>query len=76
MLLAELGDPLFSSTLIPPQEEDALSDPLDIRERLEKVVDLILDSGIIAYAPTTIIDLTEDEPKILRQGRGIVDFLS
>jgi len=76
MLLAELGEPLFSSTLIPPDEEDALSDPLDIRDRLEKVVDLILDSGIVTYAPTTIIDLTEDEPKILRQGRGVVDFLA
>jgi tRNA threonylcarbamoyl adenosine modification protein (Sua5/YciO/YrdC/YwlC family) len=76
MLLEELGEPLFSSTLIPPDEEDALTDPVDIRERLEKAVDLILDSGIVTYGPTTIIDLTEDEPQILRQGRGVVEFLA
>lgn len=76
MLLAELGEPLFNSTLIPPNEEEPLSDPLDIRDLLEKSVDLILDGGIVAYAPTTIIDFTEDEPAILRQGRGAVDFLA
>ncbi len=76
MLLAELGEPLFNSTLIPPNEEEPLSDPLDIRDLLEKSVDLILDGGIVAYAPTTIIDFTEDEPTILRQGRGVVDFLA
>lgn len=75
-LLAELGEPLFNSTLIPPDAEESLSDPLEIRDRLEKEVDLILDGGIITYAPTTIIDFTEDQPRILRQGAGPVDFLS
>lgn len=76
MLLAELGEPLFNSTLIPPDEEESLSDPLDIRDRLEKSVDLVLDGGIVTYAPTTIIDFTEDQPAILRQGKGAVDFLA
>lgn len=75
MLVAELNEPLFSSTLIPPNEEDALSDPVEIRERLEKTVDLILDSGVVTYEPTTIIDLSEEEPRIVRQGSGQVDFL-
>jgi tRNA threonylcarbamoyl adenosine modification protein (Sua5/YciO/YrdC/YwlC family) len=75
LLLAELGEPLFNSTLIPPDQDEALSDPLEIRDALEKTVDLILDSGIVNYAPTTVLDLSGDEPVVVRQGRGIVDFL-
>jgi tRNA threonylcarbamoyl adenosine modification protein (Sua5/YciO/YrdC/YwlC family) len=75
-LLSELGEPLFNSTLIAPDAEESLSDPVEIRDRLEKAVDLVLDGGIVAYAPTTIIDFTEDEPRVLRQGAGPVDFLS
>lgn len=74
-LVAELGEPLFSSTLIMPGEEDALSDPFEIRERLEKEVDLIIDADYVAYAPTTIIGLTEDVPEIIRQGKGVVNIL-
>lgn len=76
VLLAELGEPLFNSTLIPPDRDEALSDPLEIRDALEKSVDLILDSGIIHYAPTTVLDLSGEEPVVVRQGRGIVDFLA
>jgi tRNA threonylcarbamoyl adenosine modification protein (Sua5/YciO/YrdC/YwlC family) len=76
LLLAELGEPLFNSTLIPPDQDEALSDPLEIRDALEKTVDLILDSGIVNYAPTTVLDLSGDEPVVVRQGRGIVDFLA
>ncbi len=75
MLVAELGEPLFSSTLILPGEEDALSDPETIRERLEKSVDLIIDAGAVAYQPTTIIGFTEEAPEIIRQGVGIVSTL-
>jgi tRNA threonylcarbamoyl adenosine modification protein (Sua5/YciO/YrdC/YwlC family) len=74
-LVAELGEPLFSSTLIMPGEEDALSDPLEIRERLEKDVDLIIDAGSVVYAPTTIIGFTEETPEIIRQGKGVVNIL-
>lgn len=69
-LVAELEEPLFSSTLILPGEESALSDPLEIRERLEKEVDLIIDADPIPYEPTTIIQFTEDFPELIRQGRG------
>jgi len=75
-LLAELDEPLFNSTLIAPDAEESLSDPMEIRDRLERDVDLVLDGGIVAYAPTTIIDFTEDEPRVLRQGAGPVEFLS
>ncbi|HUL14282.1 MAG TPA: L-threonylcarbamoyladenylate synthase [Methylococcaceae bacterium] len=74
-LVAELGEPLFSSTLIMPGEEDALSDPETIRERLEKEVDLIIDAGVVAYAPTTIIGFMEETPEIIRQGKGVVSIL-
>jgi tRNA threonylcarbamoyl adenosine modification protein (Sua5/YciO/YrdC/YwlC family) len=75
-LLAELGEPLFNSTLIAPDADESLADPLEIRERLEKEVDLILDGGIVSYAPTTIIDFTDDEPRVLRHGAGAVDFVT
>lgn len=69
-LLAELGEPLLSTSLILPGEEFAESDPEEMRARLEKQVDLILHGGIIGEAPTTVIDLADDEPVVLREGRG------
>jgi tRNA threonylcarbamoyl adenosine modification protein (Sua5/YciO/YrdC/YwlC family) len=72
LLVAELGEPLLSSTLLMAGDEDALSDPETIRERLDKEVDLIMDAGAIPYAPTTIVGLTGDAPEIIRQGKGIV----
>lgn len=69
-LLEELGEPLLSTSLILPGEEFAESDPEEMRARLEKQVDLILHGGIIGEAPTTVVDLSEDEPVILREGRG------
>lgn len=74
-LVSELQEPLFSSTLILPGEDEAMSDPEDIRNRLEKEVDLIIDAGDIAYEPTTILGFTEDKPEIIRQGKGVVDTL-
>jgi tRNA threonylcarbamoyl adenosine modification protein (Sua5/YciO/YrdC/YwlC family) len=74
VLVAELGEPLFSSTLIMPGESEALADPIEIRERLENAVDLIIDAEYVAYAPTTIIGLTEDVPEIIRQGKGVVNI--
>ncbi|MFM8333365.1 MAG: L-threonylcarbamoyladenylate synthase [Candidatus Methylumidiphilus sp.] len=75
-LVRELAEPLFSSTLILPGEDEALSDPQDIRERLEKVVDLVIYAGVVPYVPTTIIGFTEDTPEIIRQGKAIVPSLS
>jgi len=74
-LVTDLDEPLFSSTLILPGEEEALADPEEIHHRLGKQVDLIIDAGIVAYAPSTIIGFIEDTPEILRQGKGVVEFL-
>lgn len=74
-LVRELGEPLFSSTLIMPGETEALSDPYEIRDRLEKTVDLIIDADVVPYEPTTIIGFTEDNPEIIRQGKAAVSFL-
>ena len=69
-LLEELGQPLLGTTLILPGEEDALTDPDEIRDRLEKQIDLIIDGGACGLDPTTVIDLTGDGAALLRQGRG------
>jgi tRNA threonylcarbamoyl adenosine modification protein (Sua5/YciO/YrdC/YwlC family) len=74
-LASELQEPLFSSTLILPGHEEAMSDPEEIRQRLEKEVDLIVDSGVVAYQPTTIIGFTEAKPELIRLGNGPVDGL-
>lgn len=74
-LVVELGEPLFSSTLILPGDEDALSDPYDIRERLDNEVDLIVDADIVPAESSTVIGLTEDTPELIRQGKGEVQFL-
>ncbi|HEB77644.1 MAG TPA: threonylcarbamoyl-AMP synthase [Methylothermaceae bacterium] len=69
-LLEELGEPLFSTTLILPGESQALEDPHEIRQRLEKQVDLVIDGGIVPYEPTTIILLADEEPEVVRWGKG------
>lgn len=74
-LVKELAEPLFSSTLILPGEDEAMSDPVEIRERLEKLVDLIINAGVLPYEPTTIIGFTEDAPEIIRQGKAVAPGL-
>jgi tRNA threonylcarbamoyl adenosine modification protein (Sua5/YciO/YrdC/YwlC family) len=69
-LLAELGEPLLSSTLTLPGEDVPLNDPDEFRERLDHQVDLILDSGSCGVEPTTIVNLTGPEPVITRVGKG------
>ena len=69
-LLAELGQPLLATTLIAPGETDPLNDPGEIRERFQKLVAAVVDSGACPMEPTTVIDLTDDEPRLVRQGRG------
>ena len=71
-LLAALGEPLMSSTLIMPGDEYPLTDPQDIRDLLEKRVDIIIDGGFSGLEPTTVIDLSGDEPVLLRRGMGDV----
>ena len=67
-LLQELGQPLLGTTLI--MDDEILNNADDIRERLEKLVELIIDGGACAMEPTTVIDLTGAEPVLVRQGRG------
>jgi tRNA threonylcarbamoyl adenosine modification protein (Sua5/YciO/YrdC/YwlC family) len=69
-LLDELGQPLLGTTLILPNEVDPLTCADTIRERLEKLIDLVIDGGACHLEPTTVIDLTEEQPILVRQGRG------
>lgn len=71
-LLNELGQPLLGTTLILPGDEEALTDPEEIRGRLEKLIDLVIDGGACSLVPTTVIDMTSSEPELVRQGRGDV----
>lgn len=70
-LLEELREPLLGTTLILPDQKEPLTNADDIRERLEKQIELVIDSGACSLEPTTVIDLSnDDEPLLLRQGRG------
>lgn len=69
-LLEEFGAPLLATTLIPPGETEALNDPQDIRERFEKQLQAVLDAGACPAQPTTVVDLSGDEPHLVRAGRG------
>ena len=69
-LLTELNEPLLSSTLIMPGDENPLNDAEEIRNRLEHDVDLILDGGACGIEPTTVIDLSGPEPILVRKGKG------
>jgi tRNA threonylcarbamoyl adenosine modification protein (Sua5/YciO/YrdC/YwlC family) len=75
-LLAKLGQPLMSGTLLLPGSDLPLTDPMEIREKLEHEVDLIIDDGFCGIEPTTVIDLLDGTPKVLRQGKGAVDWLA
>lgn len=69
-LLAAMGDPLLSATLILPGDAAPLNDGEEIRARLERVLDLVLDAGSCGIEPTTMVDLTGAAPELLRQGKG------
>ena len=69
-LLAELGEPMLSATLLLPGESAPLADALEIRQRLEHQLDLVIDAGACGIEPSTVIDLTEDTPRVLREGEG------
>ncbi len=69
-LLAELGQPLLATTLIAPGEHEPMNDPQEIRARLQRVLQAVVDAGACPAEPTTVIDLTPEEPQLIRQGRG------
>jgi tRNA threonylcarbamoyl adenosine modification protein (Sua5/YciO/YrdC/YwlC family) len=72
-LLAGLGEPLIATTLILPPDDEPLNDPEQIRTRLEKQVDLVIDGGACPREPSTVIDLSGDEPMLVRAGRGALE---
>jgi tRNA threonylcarbamoyl adenosine modification protein (Sua5/YciO/YrdC/YwlC family) len=69
-LLEKLGEPMMSVSLILPGEELPLTDPYDIRERLQHELDLVIDGGYCGMEPTTVVDLSEEAPVIVRRGVG------
>jgi tRNA threonylcarbamoyl adenosine modification protein (Sua5/YciO/YrdC/YwlC family) len=69
-LLEELNEPLLSMTLMLPGDDAPLSEAWDIRDRLERQVDLVIDAGACDVQPTTVIDLTGEAPELVRLGKG------
>jgi tRNA threonylcarbamoyl adenosine modification protein (Sua5/YciO/YrdC/YwlC family) len=69
-LLAELGEPLMSSTLLLPGLDEPLTQGWEIKERLDHVLDAVVDAGDCGTEPTTVVDLSQPEPQILRRGAG------
>lgn len=72
-LLDELGEPLMSSTLILPGKEIPETDAGAIREKLEHDVDLVIDGDFCGVEPTTVVDLVDGIPQVLRQGCGSIE---
>ena len=73
-LVKELGGPIITTSVTKP-DETLYNDPQELEERFGKEVDLIIDGGIIVPQHSSIIDLTAEEPKVLRVGKGDVSFL-
>ncbi|MGH8373447.1 MAG: L-threonylcarbamoyladenylate synthase [Gammaproteobacteria bacterium] len=69
-ILGELGEPLMSSTLILPGDDAPLTDPDEMRSRLEHQVDLVIDGGPCGFQPSTVVDISTGAPHIVREGRG------
>jgi len=69
-LLAELGEPMLTSTLILPGETEPMTDGWQVKEELDHVVDVVLDSGECGSEPTTVVDLSGDVPEVVRVGAG------
>ena len=69
-LLAALGEPLVSSTLLLPGADESMTQGWEIKERLDDLVDAVVDSGVCGEVPTTVVDLSGPEPEVLRVGAG------
>jgi tRNA threonylcarbamoyl adenosine modification protein (Sua5/YciO/YrdC/YwlC family) len=69
-LLEELAEPLIGTTLQLPGDDHMLSDPDEVRERLDKQIDLVIDGGAGTLEATTVVDLSGPEPVLVREGRG------
>ncbi|WKD48647.1 L-threonylcarbamoyladenylate synthase [Microbulbifer spongiae] len=71
-LIEAVGEPLMSCSLIMPGDEQPLTDPYDIRDMLEHQVELVIDGGFCGLEATSVIDLTGDEPQLIRHGCGAI----
>lgn len=69
-LLTELGEPLLSSTLLLPGDDEAMTQGWEIKERLDHAIDAVVDSGDCGTEPTTVVDFSDGEPEIVRVGAG------
>jgi tRNA threonylcarbamoyl adenosine modification protein (Sua5/YciO/YrdC/YwlC family) len=69
-LLDELGEPMMSVTLSMPGDEYPLSDPYDIKQSMSHYVDAVVDGGYCGHEPTTVVDMTDSSPQVLRHGQG------
>ncbi|SDJ45326.1 tRNA threonylcarbamoyl adenosine modification protein, Sua5/YciO/YrdC/YwlC family [Frankineae bacterium MT45] len=69
-LLSELGEPLLSSTLLLPDQEEPMTQAWEIKELLDNQVDAVVESGECGTEPTTVVDLSGDEPEVVRVGAG------
>jgi len=69
-LLEQLGQPLLATTLIAPGESEPMNDPHEIRDRFQKLIQAVVDAGACPMQPTTVIDLTDEVPVLVRRGRG------
>ncbi len=76
LLLQELGEALFSSTLALPRSTESMTDPYDIRDKLEHELDLIIAAGIIENEETTMIEFSNNGTEIVRQGKGLAPMLN
>ncbi len=75
-LLESLGEPLMSTTLLLPGEDIPMTDPYEMRSMLSHAVDLIIDGGYCGVEPTTVVDLMEEIPEVVREGKGATDMFN
>jgi tRNA threonylcarbamoyl adenosine modification protein (Sua5/YciO/YrdC/YwlC family) len=73
-ILETIDEPIFSSSLILPGQHDEIFDTEDLFDAVHNDVDLFVDAGYCPMEPTTLLDLTGDAPRVIRQGQGVVDF--
>jgi tRNA threonylcarbamoyl adenosine modification protein (Sua5/YciO/YrdC/YwlC family) len=69
-ILAEVGEPIMSTSLIMPGDDQPLSEIYDIEDKLGRQVDLIIESGACGLEPSTVVDLVEGVPQVIRTGLG------
>jgi tRNA threonylcarbamoyl adenosine modification protein (Sua5/YciO/YrdC/YwlC family) len=69
-LVEQMGEPIISTTLVLPDQQDPMNDPRAVEDVLGNQIELVIDSGFCGLEPTTVIDLTGDAPVLIRRGKG------